>query len=82
LSHDGAGGEIAAACQTVNAPSSSAIPSASRYAWYVLIALTLTYGFNFVDRYVFIIMMEPMKKDLGLSDTQLGLTSGLAFSLI
>jgi MFS family permease len=48
----------------------------------VLLALTLAYGFNFVDRYVFVIMMEPMKKDLGLSDTQLGLTSGLAFSLI
>jgi len=66
----------------VNAPSASVIPAASRYAWYVLIALTLTYGFNFVDRYVFIIMMEPMKQDLRLSDTQLGLTSGLAFSLI
>jgi predicted MFS family arabinose efflux permease len=66
----------------VSAPSNSVIPAASRYAWYVLLALTLAYGFNFVDRYVFVIMMEPMKKDLGLSDTQLGLTSGLAFSLI
>ena len=66
----------------MSAPSNSVIPAASRYAWYVLLALTLAYGFNFVDRYVFVIMMEPMKKDLGLSDTQLGLTSGLAFSLI
>lgn len=53
-----------------------------RYAWYVLVVLTLVYGFNFVDRYIFIIMMEPIKLDLHLSDTELGLTSGLAFSLV
>jgi MFS family permease len=54
----------------------------SPYAWFVLGVLVLVFGFNFVDRYVFIIMMEPIKQDLHLSDTQLGLISGLAFSAV
>jgi MFS family permease len=56
--------------------------AAGRYAWFVLTVLVLVYGFNFVDRYIFIIMMEPIKKDLRLSDTQLGLISGLGFSAV
>jgi predicted MFS family arabinose efflux permease len=55
---------------------------ATRYAWFVLSILVTVYGFNFVDRYIFIIMMEPIKHDLGLSDMQLGLISGLGFSLV
>src|SRR5260221_11568016 len=52
------------------------------YAWFVLLVLLAVYGSNFADRYIFIIMMEPIKRDLQLSDTQLGLISGLAFSAI
>ncbi len=44
--------------------------------------LVAVYGANFADRYVFIIMMEPIKLELHLSDTELGLISGLAFSAI
>ncbi|HWJ36932.1 MAG TPA: MFS transporter [Steroidobacteraceae bacterium] len=54
----------------------------SGYAWFVLLVLVAVYGANFADRYIFIIMMEPIKRDLHLSDTQLGLISGLAFSAI
>ena len=54
----------------------------ARYAWFVLIVLVAVYGSNFVDRYIFIIMMEPIKQDLHLSDTQLGLISGFAFSAV
>ena len=54
----------------------------ARYAWFVLIVLVAVYGSNFVDRYIFIIMMEPIKQDLQLSDTQLGLISGFAFSAV
>jgi len=57
-------------------------PHRTGYAWYVLIVLVAVYGANFADRYIFIIMMEPIKRDLHLSDTQLGLISGLAFSAI
>jgi predicted MFS family arabinose efflux permease len=37
--------------------------------------------FNYLDRMVIAVMVEPMKADLRLSDTQLGLISGLAFAL-
>ena len=43
--------------------------------------LMMIYAFSYIDRYVFAIVMQDMKTDLDLSDTQLGLLSGIAFSL-
>lgn len=43
--------------------------------------LTLVYVFNFVDRQVLNILAQSIKVDLSLSDTQLGLVTGLAFAL-
>jgi sugar phosphate permease len=47
------------------------------YRRYVLFILTLVYVFNFVDRQILVILQEPIKAELGLSDTQLGLLTGL-----
>ena len=47
----------------------------------VLWMLLLVYIFNFLDRQVINILAEPIKRDLNLSDTQLGLMTGLAFAL-
>lgn len=52
------------------------------YRGYVLGMLTLVYVFNFLDRQLLIILQEPIKLELGLSDTQLGLLSGLAFAAV
>jgi predicted MFS family arabinose efflux permease len=52
------------------------------YPWYVLGVLVLVYSFNWMDRYVLVILLEPIKHDLHLSDTQLGLLSGFAFALV
>ena len=52
------------------------------YKWYVLAILTLVYTFNFIDRQILVILQEPIKAELGLSDTQLGLLSGFAFALL
>ncbi len=46
-----------------------------------LLLLTLVYIFNFVDRQILNILAESIKIDLSLSDTQLGLVSGLAFAV-
>ncbi|WP_116090228.1 spinster family MFS transporter [Sphingomonas crusticola] len=43
--------------------------------------LTLVYVLNFVDRQLVGILGQPMKVELGLTDGQLGLLSGLAFAL-
>jgi MFS family permease len=43
--------------------------------------LTLTYFFSYMDRQILAILLELIKADLKLSDTQLGLLSGLAFAI-
>ena len=53
----------------------------NRYRYYVLVLLTLGYVFNFVDRQVMTILIEPIKTEFGATDTQMGLLSGLAFAL-
>jgi predicted MFS family arabinose efflux permease len=52
---------------------------ALRYRRYVLGLLTLIYAFSYLDRQVLVILQESIKRDLSLSDTQLGLLSGFAF---
>lgn len=52
-----------------------------RYQRYVLGLLLLVSILSFVDRQLFAILLEPIRAEFGLSDTQLGLVSGLAFSL-
>ena len=54
-------------------------PSAHR--WYVLGVLVCTGVFSIADRLVLSILLEDIKRDFALSDTQLGLLTGLAFSL-
>lgn len=51
------------------------------YSLYVLILLTLVYITNFVDRIVLGILVGPIKAELHLSDSQLGLLGGTAFAL-
>lgn len=51
------------------------------YRSYVLALLTLVFIINFIDRQVLSVLIEPIKRDLQLTDTQLGLLSGLAFAL-
>ncbi len=48
---------------------------------YALGVLVVVYTFNFIDRQILSILLEPIKADLGLSDTQLGLLTGFAFAL-
>lgn len=52
-----------------------------RYRQYVLGILLVVYIFNFIDRQILAILLEPIRKDLGLSDTQLGFLSGVAFAI-
>ncbi len=51
------------------------------YKKYVLLALTGVYIFNFIDRQILVILQESIKAELELSDTQLGLLTGLAFAI-
>lgn len=51
------------------------------YVGYVVILLAVVNVFNFMDRTVISVLMPAIKADLGLTDTQLGFLSGLAFAL-
>lgn len=62
-----------------SAPLAMSAPRISGRAW-VLAVLTLTYMFNHVDRQILVILIEPIKAELGIGDTQVGLLSGLAFA--
>lgn len=52
------------------------------YRWYVLGLLTLTSAFSVADRLVFSILVEDIKTAFALSDTELGLLGGAAFSVV
>ena len=51
------------------------------YAWYMVIILTLAYILSFVDRYILGLLIEPIKADLGLSDTDIGWLMGVSFAI-
>jgi len=51
------------------------------YAWYVVVVLTLGYIVSFLDRQIFALLVQPIRHDMGLSDTQVSLIGGLAFAL-
>lgn len=48
---------------------------------YALGILVVVYTFNFIDRQILSILLEPVKADLGLSDTAMGMLTGFAFAM-
>ena len=56
-------------------------PLSTGYRSYALWLLMLVYTLNFLDRQIVNILAEPIKRDLGLADWQLGMMTGLAFAL-
>ncbi len=74
------------AIPTISISHDQIIPSqqssfSKKFSYYILFMLTVSYVFNFIDRQILVILQESIKKDLGLSDTQLGLMSGFTFAL-
>lgn len=62
-------------------PLSGLTPGVSSFRAHLTLGmLTLIYVFNFIDRQILNILAEPIAKDLNLSDTQIGLMTGLAFA--
>jgi MFS family permease len=58
-----------------------AMPAAVPRRYYMLALLWLTYTFSVLDRYVMGILVEPIKRELGLSDSMMGFLSGAVFGL-
>lgn len=52
-----------------------------RYGWWVVALLTLANISSFVDRQILALLVQPIKRDMHLSDTKLSLLMGLSFAL-
>jgi len=57
------------------------MPSRGRATYYVVI-LTAMLSLNLMDRQLLAVVAEPIKHEFGLSDTQLGLLTGLIFAVV
>jgi len=51
------------------------------YAWFLTILLLITYTVSFIDRAMINFLFDPIKKDLGLSETEMGYIGGYAFAV-
>ena len=58
--------------------------SSNRVTWrshYALFVLAVIYIFNYIDRQLMAILIEPVKAEFGISDTGIGLLSGVTFAV-
>jgi len=55
-------------------------PPATARSWWVVAMMTLVIVFSFLDRGILALLVEPIKADLGISDTQMSLLLGAAFA--
>jgi predicted MFS family arabinose efflux permease len=62
------------------APPEAKIAESRRYRWGVLLLLTLAYVVSMIDRQLPFILAQPIKAELHLSDTQIGLLGGILFA--
>jgi MFS family permease len=51
------------------------------YAWYAVAVLTLVYVFSFLDRFVLNLLIQPVRRDLDISDTGMSLLTGFSFAV-
>jgi len=58
-----------------------AAPVSVRHSRYALGVLSIVYAVNLLDRQILSMLLEPIKADLGISDTALGFLTGTSFAL-
>src|SRR5262249_62235560 len=51
------------------------------YAWYVVFVLMVCLTLSFIDRQILSLLVGPIKRDLGVNDTAIGLLHGFWFAL-
>jgi len=87
---EGAATRIAGAVQTArtdrNLGAQSPTDAGAEYpspgrAWWAVVILFLAYTISFVDRTILSLLVEPLRRDLHISDTEISLLQGLAFAI-
>src|SRR3954469_2502575 len=74
--------EGATMADIVHPAAAAPAASVSHARCYTLALLTTVYALNFLDRTIFNVLIEPIKKEFQLSDTMLGLLAGFGFVLM
>jgi MFS family permease len=59
--------------------TSQGVKRSMRGSWYALFVLLFLYVLSLMDRQIIALMVTPLRRDLGLSDVQVGLLEGFAF---
>jgi len=67
--------------ETDRAPAGPATEPGLKYAWYVVFVLMICFTLSFIDRQILGLLVDAIKRDLGVSDTRIGVLQGLAFAL-
>jgi MFS family permease len=65
----------------VTSPATSTAES-GRYAWYVVGVLVLATILSYTDRQILSLVVDPLRRDLSISDTDVGLLLGTAFAVV
>jgi MFS family permease len=65
----------------VRTNAATATTFAPGYVWYVAVVLMLCNTLSFIDRQILGLLVTPIKLELGISDTSIGLLQGLAFGI-
>jgi MFS family permease len=66
----------------VDTPSSPLTDNATSAAWYAAVFLTVAASLSTIDRQVLSLMIGPIRRDLHISDTEMGVIGGLAYTLL
>jgi MFS family permease len=69
------------ASKSAEAAPAAVKPRIGAYAWYALFVLVLVYIINFIDRQILSILVGDIKRDLSVSDAQIGFLYGTAFAV-
>lgn len=72
---------MSTALEVAGAAPVDAVRRDSNYAWYVAALLAVAYAVAFVDRQVLSLLVDPIRRDLGLSDVDIGIVNGTAFAV-
>jgi MFS family permease len=62
--------------------ASGKVRESAWHRWAAVVLLTLLFATSFVDRFILSLLADPIARDLGLDDSQLGLLMGAGFSIL
>ena len=68
--------------QTLTATDQGETTGSLVYPWYIVSLCMLAYIFSFIDRQIISLLIDPIRADLQISDTQFSLLHGLAFAML